>query len=43
MDTLCDLFGRSRQAYYQRSKYNYKEEVKQGIKVVKNQVLAYIN
>jgi transposase InsO family protein len=26
--TLCDLFGKSRQAYYQRLKYNYKEEVK---------------
>jgi putative transposase len=25
---LCELFGRSRQAYYQRSKYNYREEVK---------------
>jgi len=25
---LCDLFGKSRQAYYQRLKYNYKEEVK---------------
>jgi len=25
---LCELFGHSRQAYYQRSKYNYKEEVK---------------
>jgi putative transposase len=25
---LCDLFGKSRQAYYQRNKYNYKEEVK---------------
>jgi len=31
MNTLCDLFGRSRQAYYQRSKYNYKEEVKEEI------------
>jgi transposase InsO family protein len=31
MDSLCDLFGRSRQAYYQRSKYNYKEEVKEEI------------
>lgn len=31
MDILCDLFGRSRQAYYQRSKYNYKEEVKEEI------------
>ena len=29
MDSLCDLFGRSRQAYYQRNKYNYKEEVKE--------------
>jgi putative transposase len=28
MDALCDLFGKSRQAYYQRSKYRYKEEVK---------------
>ena len=25
---LCELFGKSRQAYYQRSKYNYKEELK---------------
>lgn len=25
---MCELFGRSRQAYYQRSKYNYREEVK---------------
>jgi putative transposase len=25
---LCELFGRSRQAYYQRSKYSYKQEVK---------------
>jgi putative transposase len=31
MDTLCELFGRSRQAYYQRVKYNYKEEVKSEI------------
>lgn len=31
MDTLCDLFGKSRQAYYQRNKYNYKEEVKEEI------------
>jgi len=28
---LCELFGMSRQAYYQRSKYNYKEEVKSEI------------
>lgn len=28
MNNLCDLFGKSRQAYYQLSKYNYKEEVK---------------
>ena len=28
---MCDLFGRSRQAYYQRTKYNYKEEVKEEI------------
>jgi len=25
---LCSLFGKSRQAYYQRLKYNYREEVK---------------
>jgi putative transposase len=31
MDTLCELFGRSRQAYYQRVKYNYKVEVKSEI------------
>jgi putative transposase len=28
---LCELFGRSRQAYYQRSKYSYKQEVKREI------------
>ncbi|HEX2958327.1 MAG TPA: IS3 family transposase [Chitinispirillaceae bacterium] len=28
MSTLCELFGKSRQAYYQRKKYVYKEEVK---------------
>ncbi len=28
MDALCDLFGKSRQAYYQHSKYRYKEEAK---------------
>ena len=28
---MCDLFGRCRQAYYQRNKYNYKEEVKEEI------------
>jgi putative transposase len=28
---LCGLFGRSRQGYYQRIKYNYKEEVKSEI------------
>jgi len=33
MDTLCDLFGKSRQAYYQRSKYVYKEEAKTEILV----------
>lgn len=27
-DTLCGLFGKSRQAYYQRIKYNYKEVAK---------------
>jgi putative transposase len=31
MESLCDLFGKSRQAYYQQSKYNYKEEVKSEI------------
>lgn len=31
MDTLCDMFGKSRQAYYQRIKYNYKEQVKEEI------------
>ena len=25
---MCELFGHSKQAYYQRSKYNYREEVK---------------
>jgi len=29
--TLCELFGKSRQAYYQRVKYNYKEVVKEEI------------
>lgn len=33
METLCDLFGKSRQAYYQRSKYVYKEEAKAEILV----------
>jgi len=28
MDTLCGLFGKSRQAYYQKIKYNYKESLK---------------
>ena len=28
MDALCDLFGKSIQAYYQHSKYIFKEEVK---------------
>lgn len=28
---MCELFGRSKQAYYQRSKYNYREEVKSEI------------
>lgn len=28
MSTLCELFGKSRQAYYQRQKYVYKEEAK---------------
>jgi putative transposase len=29
--TLCELFGKSRQAYYQQAKYNYKEVVKADI------------
>jgi transposase InsO family protein len=39
VDGLCDLFGRSRQAYYQRNKYNYKEEVKEELllQLVKNE------
>ena len=28
---MCELFGKSRQAYYQRLKYNYKEEIKSDI------------
>lgn len=28
INSLCELFGHSKQAYYQRSKYNYREEVK---------------
>jgi transposase InsO family protein len=28
---LCGLFGKSRQAYYQRSKYNYKEVIKEDL------------
>lgn len=28
IDTLCGLFGYTRQAYYQRVNYNYKEQVK---------------
>jgi transposase InsO family protein len=31
MEALCDLFGKSRQAYYQQSKYIYKQEVKSEI------------
>jgi putative transposase len=31
MSSLCDLFGKSKQAYYQHSKYEYKEEVKSEI------------
>ena len=31
IDTLCELFGMSRQAYYQRKKYNYKEVAKSEI------------
>lgn len=26
---LCELFGRSRQAFYQRERYNYKEQIKE--------------
>lgn len=28
---MCELFGHSKQAYYQRSKYNYRQEVKSEI------------
>lgn len=28
MNKMCELFGKSRQAYYQLSNYNYREEVK---------------
>lgn len=31
MDTLCGLFGKSRQAYYQRKKYIYSEVIKEEI------------
>ena len=31
MDTVCDLFGKSRQSYYQRMNYIYKEEVRSEI------------
>ena len=31
MDTLCGLFGKSRQAYYQREKHVYREAVKEEI------------
>jgi transposase InsO family protein len=31
MGTLCELFGKSRQAYYQRVNYNYKEVAKEEI------------
>lgn len=31
MDTLCGLFGKSRQAYYQRNKHVYREAVKEEI------------
>ena len=31
VDTLCELFGKSRQAYYQRKKYNYKKVAKSEI------------
>lgn len=28
---FCELFGKTRQAYYQREKYNYKEQLKEEI------------
>jgi transposase InsO family protein len=31
MDLICELFGKTRQAYYQRIKYEYKEQVKESI------------
>ena len=31
MDNLCELFGKTRQAYYKRDKYNYKEVAKEDI------------
>lgn len=31
MDNLCELFGKTRQAYYKRDKYNYKEVTKEDI------------
>ena len=31
MNTLCGLFGKSRQAYYQRKKYVYSEVLKEDI------------
>jgi len=31
MNVVCELFGKSRQAYYQRSRYKYREEVKSEI------------
>ncbi|MCX6309166.1 MAG: IS3 family transposase [Bacteroidia bacterium] len=39
VDTMCELFGKSRQAYYQRCKYNYKEAVKSEVllQLVKNE------
>ena len=39
MEILCELFGKSRQAYYQRCKYNYKEAVKAEVllQLVKNE------
>lgn len=31
MDTICELFGKTRQAYYQHIKYEYKEQVKESV------------
>lgn len=31
MDTLCELFGKTRQAYYQRINYDYLEHTEESI------------